>query len=88
MSGALYEAVARELERSRIELEQLGEALGADSTVLARHIMSLQVIDLIAQSQAELARVVRALGEGDATPVIDSICLAEMAGRLRAAAIG
>ena len=63
-------------------LERLGEELGTDTDVLARHLGALQSLDLIGQSLAALAGLINSDGEELAAP---SAALSRLRARLAGA---
>ena len=56
-SQALLTAIAQVLFELAGSAEDLGEALGADPTVLAQHHVQLQHIDLFSQTLCQLADI-------------------------------
>lgn len=57
---SLLQKIADELENMRAETESLGAMLCGDPDVALRHMSALQGLDLLAQTQLALAKILRA----------------------------
>ena len=57
---AHFAAVADVLMELSEDIELLGEVLCADAALIGRHVVDLQMVDLIAQKQRSLALLLRA----------------------------
>lgn len=79
--------IAAELAAMAGKTEQLAAALCEDEQVALRCLPLLQQFDLLSQQQAELARLIRELGEGqEAEQALRAVRLAALAHRLGRAA--
>lgn len=56
----LLHKIAEELEHMRTETESLGAVLCSDPDIAMRHLSALQSLDLLAQTQLALAKILRA----------------------------
>ncbi len=72
--------LAEEIEYSRRLLDQMGEALSADGFLVARHIVSLQAIDIVGQILGNIANVVRS---SDPKGAVERIGMCDLKGRLQ-----
>ncbi|MCC2602483.1 hypothetical protein [Sphingopyxis yananensis] len=63
---SLLQKIADELENMRQETESLGALLCSDPDVALRHMNALQSLDLLAQTQLALAKILRAENPEDA----------------------
>jgi len=80
-------SIAAELQAMARTTESLGETLCSDPDVAQRCLPLLQQFDLLAQQQAELARLIAQLGQGsDAQQALGSMRLEALADRLGRAA--
>ncbi|MEO7276868.1 MAG: hypothetical protein ABIW33_02460, partial [Sphingomicrobium sp.] len=71
--------LAEELDYVRRLLDQMGDALIADPTVLVRHGVALQSVDVVGQVLGHLASVIRSSDPGGA---VDRIGMSDLKGRL------
>ncbi len=71
--------LAEELDYARRMLDQMGDALSADPTVLMRHGVSLQSVDIVGQIMGHIANVIRSR---DLPAAVDRIGMAELKSRL------
>ena len=71
--------LAEELEYARRMLDAMGDALSADSTVVVRHSVSLQSIDIIGQLLGHIAAVTRS---SDPDGAVERIGMCELKARL------
>lgn len=71
--------LAEELDYARRMLDQMGDALCADMTVVMRHPIALQSIDVVGQMLGQIANVVRA---GDQAAAVDRIGMSDLKARL------
>jgi hypothetical protein len=71
--------LAEELEYARRMLEQMGDTLSNDPLVVARHITSLQSVDIIGQLLGHIANVVRS---SDPDGAVDRIGMCDLKARL------
>ena len=76
---ALMQRLAEELEYARRMLEQMGDTLSADPAVIARHMVSLQSVDIIGQILGHIANVVRSSKPKD---MVELIGMCELKARL------
>jgi hypothetical protein len=72
--------LAEEIEYTRRLLEQMGEALSGDGFLVARHMVSLQAIDVVGQILGHVANVVRS---SDPKGAVDRIGMCDLKGRLQ-----
>lgn len=77
--------LAEELEFARRMLDQMGDSLSADPSVLMRHSVPLQSVDIIGQILGHLARVIRS---SDPAGAVENIGMCELKARLKRTAIG
>jgi hypothetical protein len=68
---ALLLRIADELENMRNETESLGTTLCGDPEIAMRHLSSLQSLDLLAQTQMALAKILRASDPSEALAATD-----------------
>ena len=71
--------IAEEIEYARRMLDTMGDALSSDSTVIARHAVQLQSVDIIGQMLGHLATVVQS---SDPAGAVERIGMAELKARL------
>jgi hypothetical protein len=76
----LSHRLADELDYARRLIEQMGDALAADPTVIARHVVTLQAVDVVGQMLGHLAGVVRA---SDRAAMVDRIGMGDLKARLQ-----
>jgi hypothetical protein len=72
--------LAEEIEYTRRLLDQMGDALSADTLVVGRHVASLQAIDVVGQLLGHIASVVRS---SDPKGAVDRIGMDDLKGRLQ-----
>ena len=72
--------VAEEIEYARRMLETMGDSLSSDPTVIARHAVQLQSVDIICQMLGHLAAVVQS---SDPPGAVERIGMAELKARLK-----
>lgn len=72
--------LAEELEYARRMIEAMGDALSADMTVVTRHAVALQSIDIAGQMLGHVATVVRS---SDRDEAVDRIGMSDLKGRLQ-----
>jgi hypothetical protein len=77
--------LAEELEYARRMIELMGEELSFDTAIVARHGMTLQSIDIVAQMLGHIANVVRS---SDPAGAIEHIGMGELKARLKRQRIG
>jgi hypothetical protein len=77
--------LAEEIEYARRMLDLMGEALSADSIVVARHMTALQSVDIIGQLLGHVANVVRS---SDPPGAVDRIGMGDLKARLTRRSIG
>jgi len=75
--------LAAELDLARTMLEEMGDELSANRTVVADHGVALQAVDIVGQMLGHIANVVRA---GDRRDAIERIGMGELKAKLAAAA--
>lgn len=63
--------IADELENMRGETESLGSLLCSDPEIAMRHMTALQSLDLLAQTQLALAKILRASDPVEALAATD-----------------
>lgn len=71
--------LAEEIEYARRMLDNLGNGLAADPTVVARHLVSLQSVDVVGQILGHIATIVRS---SDPAASIERIGMADLRARL------
>jgi len=72
--------LAEELEYARRLLDQMGEVLSTDALLVARHMVSLQSIDIVGQILGNVANVIRS---SDPKSAVDRIGMGDLKGRLQ-----
>jgi hypothetical protein len=72
--------LAEEIEYTRRLLDQMGDALSADTLVVGRHVASLQAIDVVGQLLGHIASVVRS---SDPKGAVERIGMDDLKGRLQ-----
>jgi hypothetical protein len=72
--------VGEEIEYARRMLETMGDTLSSDPTVIGRHAVQLQSVDIICQMLGHLAGVVQS---SDPPAAVERIGMAELKGRLK-----
>ena len=77
--------LAEELDYTRRLLDQMGDALTADPSVLMRHGVSLQSIDIVGQILGHIAAIVRS---SDPAGAVEHVGMADLRGRLKRTSIG
>jgi hypothetical protein len=77
--------LAEEIEYARRMLEAMGDTLSGDSIVVARHMTSLQAVDVIGQLLGHVANVVRS---SDPPGAVDRIGMSDLKGRLTRRSLG
>lgn len=77
--------LAEELDYARRMLDLMGDALTSDPSVLARHGVALQSVDIVGQIMGHIASVIRS---SDPPGAVDQIGMAELRGRLKRKSIG
>lgn len=78
----LLSAVADELSSLARRIENLGASAASDSGFAARNMTLLQEVDLIAQTQNELAAVLRVLADHGPDRALSGVRLEALAERL------
>ena len=76
----LAHRLADELDYARRLIEQVGNALSSDPAVIARHVVTLQSIDVVGQMLGHIASVIRS---SDRAGMIDRIGMGELKARLQ-----
>lgn len=76
----LSHRLADELDYARRLIEQMGDALSADPTVIARHVVTLQAVDVVGQMLGHLANIVRA---SDRAAMVERIGMGDLKARLQ-----
>jgi hypothetical protein len=71
--------LAEELDYARRMLDLMGDALTADPSVLVRHGVALQSVDIIGQIMGHIAAVIRS---SDPAGAVDRIGMADLKSRL------
>ncbi|MEP7131248.1 MAG: hypothetical protein ABI770_08985 [Sphingomicrobium sp.] len=74
--------LAEELEYARRMIETMGDTLSADPTLIMRHMVALQSVDVAAQILGHIAKVIRS---SDPEGAVDLIGMSELKGRLKRA---
>jgi len=77
--------LAEELEYARRMLDAMGDALCADPTVVMRHNVSLQSVDIVGQMLGHIANVVRSSRPEDS---VELIGMCDLKARLTRRSIG
>jgi hypothetical protein len=72
--------LAEELEYARRMIETMGDSLSADPSLVMRHMVSLQSIDIAGQILGHVANVIRS---SDPDSAVERIGMSELKGRLR-----
>ncbi|GAM00466.1 MULTISPECIES: hypothetical protein [Sphingomonas] len=81
MEPALARALADELVELTRSLADLAYELGSDPDTLRRHMVSIQAVDRITQSQLAIADILRS--DAPVAARIDGVTLETLADRLR-----
>ena len=76
--------LAEELEYARRMIENMGDALSADMTVISRHSVALQSIDIAGQMLGHVATVVRS---SDPNGAVERIGMGDLKARLTRSSI-
>lgn len=71
--------LAEELEYARRMLDSMGDELSADMTVVMRHSVSLQSIDIVGQMIGHIANIVRS---SDPAGAVERVGMCELKARL------
>ena len=71
--------LSEELEYARRMIEAMGDELAADMTVVLRHSVALQSVDIVGQMLGHIANVVRS---SDPAGAVDRIGMGELKSRL------
>ena len=79
-SDGLSLRLADELDYARRLIEQMGDTLAADPTVIGRHMVALQAVDVVGQMLGHVAAVVRS---SDPAASVDQIGMADLRARLQ-----
>jgi hypothetical protein len=74
--------LAEELEYARRMIETMGDTLSADPTVVTRHTVTLQSVDIAGQILGHIANIVRS---SDPHGAVDLVGNSELKGRLKRA---
>ena len=77
--------LAEELDYARRLLDLMGDALSADPVVVARHMTSLQSLDIVGQMLGHLATVTRSSDPGEA---VERIGMSDLKARLKRKSVG
>ena len=77
---ALSHRLADELDYARRLIEQMGDALSADPTIFARHVVTLQSVDVVGQMLGHIASVVRS---SDRAAMVERIGMGDLKARLQ-----
>ena len=77
---ALKLRLAEELEFARRMIEQMGDTLCADPLIVARHMVSLQSVDIVGQILGHIAAVIRS---SDPEGAVEGIGMCDLKGRLQ-----
>lgn len=72
--------LAEEVDYARRMIEQMGDTLAADPTVVRRHMVALQAVDVIGQMLGHIAAVVRS---SDPAATVERIGMADLKARLQ-----
>lgn len=75
----LMQRLAEELEYARRMLELMGDTLSNDPLVVAKHMVSLQTVDIVGQMLGHIANVVRS---SDPPGAVDRIGMCDLKARL------
>ncbi|HET7709938.1 MAG TPA: hypothetical protein VFK50_10495 [Sphingomicrobium sp.] len=76
----LSNRLADELDYARRLLEQMGDTLSSDPTVVARHLVTLQAVDVVGQMLGHIANVVRS---SDPAETVERMGMADLRARLQ-----
>ena len=76
----LLHRLADELDYARRLIEQMGDSLSLDPTVIARHVVTLQSVDVVGQMLGHIAGVIRA---GDRAAMVERIGMGDLKARLQ-----
>ena len=76
----LAHRLADELDYARRLIEQMGDALSADPTIFARHVVTLQSVDVVGQMLGHIASVVRS---SDRSAMVERIGMGDLKARLQ-----
>jgi hypothetical protein len=76
----LSHRLADELDYARRMIEQMGDSLSADPTVVARHVVTLQSVDVVGQMLGHIASVVRS---SDRAAMVERIGMGDLKARLQ-----
>jgi hypothetical protein len=74
--------LAEELEYARRMIATMGDTLSADPTLVMRHMVALQSVDVATQILGHIANIIRS---SDPEGAVDLIGMSELKGRLRRA---
>lgn len=74
--------LAEELEYARRMIETMGDTLSADPNLVMRHMVTLQSVDIAAQTLGHIATIIRS---SDPEGAVDLIGMSELKGRLKRA---
>ena len=72
--------LADEIDFARRLIEQMGDRLSADPAVVARHVLTLQSVDVIGQMLGHLASIVRS---SDPAATVDRLGMTDLKARLQ-----
>ena len=75
--------LAEELDHARRMLEEMGDELALDASVVTEHGLALQAVDIVGQMIGHIANVVRAK---DRVAAVENIGMCELRTKLGAAA--
>ena len=76
----LSQRLGDELDYARRLIEQMGDALSADPTIFARHVVTLQSVDVVGQMLGHIASVVRS---SDPASMVERIGMGDLKARLQ-----
>ena len=76
----LSQRLADELDYARRLIERMGNVLSADPTVVARHLVTLQSVDIVGHVLGQLAAVIRS---SDRAETVDRIGMTDLKARLQ-----
>lgn len=77
--------LAEELEYARRMIDGMGDSLSADPSVVARHMLTLQAVDIAGQILGHIANVIRS---SDADGAVERIGMCDLKARLKRQSIG
>ena len=77
--------LAEELEYARRVIEAMGDTLSSDPSLVVRHMVSLQSVDIVGQILGHIANVVRS---SDPDGAVERIGMSELKARLTRQSIG